>query len=62
MNESIFRGAAAGSPPERAASSVSWEINLEAVKSEEDSMESLSVGTVFITKLIVFAICEEIRP
>ena len=61
MNESIFRGAAAGSP-ERAASSVSWEINLEAVKSEEDSMESLSVGTVFITKLIVFDICEEIRP
>lgn len=62
MNESIFRGAAAGSPPARPASSVSWEINLEAVKSEEDSMESLSVGTVFITKLIVFDICEEIRP
>lgn len=36
-----------GSHPERAASSVSWEVNLEAVKSEEDSTESLSVGTVF---------------
>lgn len=36
-----------GSHPERTASSVSWEVNLEAVKSEEESTESLSVGTVF---------------
>lgn len=43
------------------SSSVSWEVNLEAVRSGEDSMESLCVGTVFIIRLIVLDICEEMR-
>lgn len=30
-------------------------------QSGEDSVESLSVGTVFIIRLIVLDICEEIR-